>query len=62
MNVLRGLAYIAVIGAGDASDELYCQAREVGRLVTERFSYAGQVAESVGDARSGERTGEMRIR
>ena len=36
MNVLRGLAYIAVIGAGDASDELYCQAREVGRLVTER--------------------------
>ncbi len=30
--------------------------------ITERFSYAGQVAESVGDARSGERSGEVRIR
>lgn len=30
------MTYVSVVGAGEASDELYEQAREVGRLVAER--------------------------
>lgn len=33
---MRERAYIAVIGSGNASDELYDRARQVGRLVAER--------------------------
>ena len=33
---MTGTRYVAVVGAGDASHRLYCQACEVGRLVAER--------------------------
>ncbi len=33
---MSSVAYIAVVGAGEASDGLYERAREVGRLVAER--------------------------